>query len=201
MYSLHDFRIRYTVASPIPSFLATPTFDSPQTVSISLPKDKPLTAQQKTQLQRAIGQTMVSAKTPWKPSLNPEALSSIQKIMLAVIRGNSVPNKDILRKDYLLGILWKENPEILGEAKTLINHLLVDLCDQLNKEHLLPSEQFHMEMIIGDLLSLYPFLGPKSGEKLQVPVLIDAKWQLTYNILQYFCFLLYFIYEIKINLK
>jgi hypothetical protein len=92
------------------------------------------------------------------------------------MRGN-VPEKDLLKNKALLkAVVWKKNPELLKEGRDLLSSIFEGMMD--NVDNLSKKESFHQEMIIGDLLSLYPFLGPKSGEEIHVPVRVNGSWQL-----------------------
>lgn len=132
---------------------------------------------QKEKLIAAVEAVLVSAKTPWEPTLNLE--SKIQKLFLDVMRGNVPPAKKLLKERLLLhAVVWKRNPEILREGRDLLNKILTNMFEEIEHKNLSENESFHLEMIIGDLLSLYPFLGPERGEVLNVPVQIDGEWQL-----------------------
>jgi hypothetical protein len=118
---------------------------------------------------------VVSPKTPWVPNLDLPN-DSVQKLLLDVMRGN-VPEKDLLKNKALLkAVVWKKNPELLKEGRDLLSSIFEGMMD--NVDNLSKKESFHQEMIIGDLLSLYPFLGPKSGEEIHVPVRVNGSWQL-----------------------
>ncbi|MCE5318045.1 MAG: hypothetical protein LLG04_11900, partial [Parachlamydia sp.] len=79
----------------------------------------------------------------------------------------------------LKAVTWKTNPEILKEGRALIQELLENVSLELEGKEAKLSHQkdFHFEMIVGDLLSLYPFTGVSHGEKLTVPVIVDGKWR------------------------
>lgn len=128
-------------------------------------------------LEHALKHIVISPQTPWTPKIKHESLSKIQGHILNVLRGNLPSTNELLKADYLLAVVWKKNPDILREARQLIDHIFLDMMEQLNQKELTESEAFHMEMLIGDLLSLYPFLGPEQGEQLFVPIQIEQKWQ------------------------
>lgn len=139
-------------------------------------------AEQKEKLISAVKNVLISAKTPWQPTLILE--SRIQMLFFDVMRGNPPPIKQLLKEHNLLrAVIWKKNPELLKDGRELLNKIFVNMFQEIAKKPLTDTESFHMEMIIGDLLSLYPFLGPENGEKLEVPTRVNGAWQLaTYHV-------------------
>lgn len=126
-------------------------------------------------LESAIEDILITARTPWNPEL--ETDNKVQNLFFNVLRGNAPNAKKILKtKGLLRAVAWKKNPELLKEARELLQTLLSNMIDEL--QLLPPKDAFHMEIIIGDLLSLYPFLNPEQDEELQVPLLIDGEWRL-----------------------
>jgi hypothetical protein len=141
-------------------------------------KHKKLNNKEQLLLRQALKHVVISSKTPWVPGIKTKNLSAIQNLLFMIMRGNVPPAKELLKKEYLLAVVWKKNPEILREARELVNQVFADITQQMNKKKLSPAEIFHMEMIIGDLLSLYPFLSPEQDEILSVPTEIEGKWKL-----------------------
>lgn len=129
-------------------------------------------------LLEAVEHIVVSARTPWIPGVKADKLSQNQNLILNTIRGNFPPVRELIKTDYLLTVMWKKNPQILREARELIHELFVDMAEQLNQKEFSSDEIFHMEMIIGELLSLYPFLNPEQDDTLSVPALVKGKWEL-----------------------
>lgn len=120
---------------------------------------------------------VVSSKSPWNPTLVPR--TDRQKLVFNVMRGETVPLRDLLKDSSLLSaVLWKPNQELMNEARSLIQDMLVDMHRQMSEGKLTESENFHAEVIIGDLLSLFPFFRPVDGEKFSVPVRIEGVWTL-----------------------
>lgn len=120
---------------------------------------------------------LVSSKSVWNPTINPK--SDRQALIFNILRGNRPPLKELLKdKSLLSAVLWKPNTQLLGEARTLVQDLFRDMHVQLSTQQLTASDEFHMEMIMGDLLSLYPFIKPEPGETVQLPVKIEGKWEL-----------------------
>jgi pimeloyl-ACP methyl ester carboxylesterase len=145
-------------------------------------KDKIPDPEQKAKIINAVQSILISAETPWTPTLSLE--SKIQALFLQIMRGNVPPPSKLLNEKTMLNaIVWKKNPEVLALGRDLLNKIFVNMFEEMNKKRLSSEKSFHMEIIIGDLLSLYPFIGPKDGEELKIPVKIDEKWELvTYNV-------------------
>ncbi len=121
---------------------------------------------------------LLSGDTPWKPKISPEL--RIQNLVFQLIRGDIPSPSSLLREKGLLSaVFWKKNPELLQEAKDVLKLLFVDIVENSSK-NISDDEnaRFHMEVLVADLLSLYPFLGPKENEELKVPLWLDGKWQL-----------------------
>lgn len=137
-----------------------------------------LNSEQQSFVRLAVEHILISPKTPWAPHFATQKLTHLQQLALSTIRGNLPPLTKLLKKDYILAVVWKRNPQILKEARELMSQLLIDIAQELKQKEHSSSESFHFEMIIGDLLSLYPFLSPEQNETLRVPVLVDGKWQL-----------------------
>lgn len=133
--------------------------------------------EQKEKLIAAVQAILISAKTPWNPTFDLE--SNIQKLFLDVMRGRPPSTRKLLKEHFLLkAVVWKRNPEVLKEGRVLLNKIFENMFEELQQKNLSQNESFHLEMIIGDLLSLYPFLGPEEKEILSVPLQLDGKWQL-----------------------
>lgn len=138
-----------------------------------------LNTDQRTKLIGIVQEIVVSPHTPWKPALRDTAVK-VKQLFFNALRGTP-PSLSKLREHMplLKAVAWRKNPEILNEGRALIQELLEDACKELDgKEVKHPHKQdFHFEMIIGDLLALYPFLGAGNGDKLSVPVIVDGKWR------------------------
>lgn len=137
-----------------------------------------LNSDQRIMLISIVKEIVVSPHTPWKPALASSA-AKVKQLFFQALRG-SPPSLSILRQHLplLKAVAWRKNPEILKEGRTLIQELLEDVTRQIEgKEAKHSHHNFHFEMIVGDLLSLYPFLGGTSGDKLSVPVVVDGKWK------------------------
>lgn len=128
-------------------------------------------------IEQTTAKLVVSSKSPWNPTLIPR--TDRQRLVFNIMRGETPPLRDLLKDSSLLSaVLWKPNQELMDEARSLVQDMLVDLHHQMSVENLTESEHFHAEVIIGDLLSVFPFLRPQDGEKFLVPVRIDSKWAL-----------------------
>lgn len=117
---------------------------------------------------------IVSRSTPWAPNLS--QLSTRQETLLQMLRGH-IP--EIHKERTLLSqIAPKRNVPLLLESRQFVQKTLCDLYAQMTSAPLVQADAFHMETIVGDLLSIYPYLCPVSGEKLKVPIKIDGVYQL-----------------------
>lgn len=123
---------------------------------------------------------VVSSKSVWQPEV--QLKTDNQYLVYNILRGNAPPLNEITKNtELLLAILWEPNLELLSEARTLIKNLLSDMHRQFASEELTSTDRFHLEMIMGDLLSLYPFLKPEDEEVIQLPVQIEG----VYNLVKY----------------
>lgn len=123
------------------------------------------------------GKLIVSSKSVWAPEL--ELRSDRDYLIYNAIRGNLPCFKQVKNDSALIAtVIWDADLVVLGEARTLVQNLLSDMNRQLTSPGLTPSEEFHLEMIMGDLLALYPYLRPQDGEVLQLPAKIDGVWTL-----------------------
>lgn len=136
-----------------------------------------LTDDQQAKLITAVNAILVSAESPWQPK--GELVSPVQKIFFDLLRGNAVSFSDIKEQsDFLPAVVWKKNPELLAQARNLVQNIFQEMYEDIAEKKLTPQQSFHQEVIIGDLLALYPFLRPPEGSELSVPILIDGQWQL-----------------------
>ena len=130
----------------------------------------------KTEVDPFISKMIIS---PWKKSAFSETISKTQDLAMKLIRGEEVDLKKIEEKYPLFrAIILKHDVEMLRETKSVVNQFLNQIFQEINKESLTEKQSFHMEIIVGELLSLFPFFRPQEGEVLQVPVRIDGKWVL-----------------------
>ena len=137
--------------------------------------------EEKKSLLTAVKDILLNAKSPWNPKL--ELDSKIQQLFFKIMRGKIPPTKELLQGSLLKAVIWKKNPQLLKEGRDLLNKIFADMSIELSQNKLSKEEIFHMEMIIGDLLSLYPFLDPKNEEELKVPLHIEGKWKVgTYHV-------------------
>ncbi len=121
-------------------------------------------------------QLVVSSKSIWMPEVVPQ--TDRQYLIYNIIRGKLPPFEEIFQDSQLISsVLWLTNLELLEEARTLVQNLLADIHRQLSVP-IAESDEFHLEMIMGDLLALYPFLMPQDGEMIRLPAKIDGVWQL-----------------------
>lgn len=119
---------------------------------------------------------VVSSKSIWEPEVAPK--TDRQYLIFNMLRGK-FPSFDEIKQDQKLisSILLKPDPELLDEARQLVQELLADMYRQLSAQ-LAMSDEFHLEMVMGDLLALYPFLGPRDGEMIRLPAKVGGEWRL-----------------------
>lgn len=123
---------------------------------------------------------VVSPKSIWQPEV--QLMTDNQYLVYNILRGNAPSLNEITKTgELLLAILWEPNLELLNEARSLIKNLLFDMHRQFASEKITSTDRFHLEMIMGDLLSLYPFLKPEDGETIKLPVQIEG----VYNLVEY----------------
>jgi hypothetical protein len=128
-------------------------------------------------LKNEIDSLVVNLKSPWKPSLN--YTEKYKKLFFKLGRGEKISILELLKDTSLINsILWDQNQKVIGEARECVIEALKDIFIQLEGKTLTKNENFHLEMIIGDFLSVYPFLGPINGEVLEIPILKNNVWKL-----------------------
>lgn len=128
-------------------------------------------------IKKVLDSLIVTPASPWTPQIVTK--NDRQKLIFDILRGERPTIKEIAKDMSLVSaILWKPNNDLLDDARALLQDILLDLYRQLSTEPLDKNEQFHMEMIIGEVLSIYPFIKPKIGEELKVPVCIHGEWKL-----------------------
>ena len=126
----------------------------------------------------AVRSIVVNAHSPWKPCI--EAFETqFQNIFFDLLRGNfpTIPNLSEIFQIFK-AIFWKKDEALLNEGKNLLYSLLEDIFLSVNEKQLSEEQSFHLEVIIGDLLSLFPFLSLQDGQTLKVPVYIKGSWHL-----------------------
>lgn len=122
---------------------------------------------------------IVNPRTPWQPQIDIDKLSILQRSIFQLVRGETLSLDQLpQKKELLMAVVAKQDQDILGEARKLVQQLLIDvhahLLQEKNKEKI-----FHLEAIVAELLSFYPFLHPLENCYLQVPILdASSKWKL-----------------------
>lgn len=121
-------------------------------------------------LSHRIQELILSPSTPWTPNITTDRLSPLQNNLLKIIQGDPLSLAELSpKKKLLISVMSTRNQELLDEARTLIQQLLLDVHAHLLQEKN-TNNIFHLEAIVGELLSLYPFLHPPENEVLQVPI-------------------------------
>ena len=122
---------------------------------------------------------LLSLTTPWKPKLTFD--SKLKELIYQIIRCDRIITEELLQdKSLRSSVLVKPNPSLSCAVREVIQRLLLDIgtfCQKTPgmKER---SSRFHMEVIIAELLSLYPFMQPPQNEKLEVPLFLKGSWQI-----------------------
>jgi hypothetical protein len=130
-------------------------------------------------LREALNNIVVSGKTPWHPNSDEWDLNDRQRMIFDIMRSHMPSIDKILEdKDLLTAVAWKKNTKLLDEVKDLVQKIFIDMEKTIKDPAISHSDSFHMEMIIGDLLSLFPFLRPNDGDILRVPVRVDGQWKM-----------------------
>lgn len=121
---------------------------------------------------------LYSFHSPWKNIGNIEqSANQTQKILLGLLRGEAFDIRKIDNKGQILSaVIWKKDEKILKDARNLIQTAFSEIFLEVSSKNLSDAESFHMEIVIGELLALYPYLKPGSGDVLQVPVKSEGKW-------------------------
>lgn len=126
----------------------------------------------------AVRTILISVDTPWKPTLRSD--SETQQLFFDLLRGNVPPLMKLLKQPVLLkAIIWKKDPELLREARELVQQMFEDIYAEItSRDQLTYDESLHFEIIIGEILSLLPFLRPEHGKEIQIPIQIDHQWRM-----------------------
>lgn len=74
------------------------------------------------------------------------------------------------------GILWKKDPELLHDALALLDYLLWEI-------HKRPKTAF-TEVLVGNILCLYPFFEPAENRTVAVPKRVGGFWRLVLHKVQ-----------------
>jgi hypothetical protein len=135
----------------------------------------------KEKLISAVNNVLISSKSPWKPTLCLTE-NKIQNLFFQIMRSGNTSTEGIFGT-LLKAVILKKNPQLLKEGRDLLQNIFINMMDEIMKlqaqgDRFSETESFHMEMVIGDLLSLFPFLRPQNGEELKVPLRINNTWQL-----------------------
>lgn len=76
----------------------------------------------------------------------------------------------------LPAILWKKNPQMLKEVRTLFHDIFNETAAKVLVSQPTGNESFHYQTIIFNLLSYYIFLDPQEGSIFNIPQLVGDKW-------------------------
>lgn len=105
-------------------------------------------------------QLVISSNTVW--SLKIDLKTDKDKLIFNAIRVVP-PTLQQVKKDpdLIYAVILSRNFEVLDETRSLVQNLLSDMIRHLSSPDLQSSNEFHLEMIMGDLLAQYPYLMPK----------------------------------------
>lgn len=136
------------------------------------------------ELSQALEGVLVSCKTPWNPNID-LSQNPRHQMIFNLMRGK-IPD---LEEMYKLqpAVLYKKDKAVLAETRELIQAIFDDMFLQIQQKSppMTESESFHMEMIIGDILSLFPFLRPENGSVLSIPIRIEKNGEKTWKKIDY----------------
>jgi pimeloyl-ACP methyl ester carboxylesterase len=77
------------------------------------------------------------------------------------------------------GLLFQKDEALLKDIRIEFQNYCIKLAKQLNKPQFAgPHEQKLADILIGNLLALYPFFEPDDGDLLALPQKIKGKWEL-----------------------
>lgn len=83
----------------------------------------------------------------------------------------------MLNFDLVKAVLISKNPEFLAEVQKEIQAYLNTLVEQLNSDKFSsPHDQRLGEILVGNILSLYPFFEPMDGSILEIPRKVEGRW-------------------------
>ncbi len=173
-----DSQVKDIAKSVINHLKHTTTKDHPTILSAW--KTKKLTKEELANTLEAILPKILHSHSPWRQTKSiEETATATQKLVLGLLRGESLNMQEIKNKKALFkAVVWKKDEAILDQAKQLIRQVFSEMFTEINSKTLSSEESFHMEIVVGELLALVPFLRPIDGDALQVPMQIDGKWQL-----------------------
>ncbi|MDP1880024.1 MAG: hypothetical protein Q8K60_03685, partial [Parachlamydiaceae bacterium] len=116
--------------------------------------------------------------SPWKCSnVDCSEYSNDQRNIHNLLRGNYEKiNSFIFDINYFKSLFLKENPNLFLEGKAVLKKMFEDLYIDLSSNNYNNDQILNFKIIIGELLSLYPYLKPENGNTIKVPILINWKW-------------------------
>lgn len=119
---------------------------------------------------------IASGKAPWSQG---RLEDKQQKMRFDLVKGNIPELRRVLADTELLKtVLWKKDLKVLGETRELLKVILEDVFHQIEGKELTDQENFHVEAMVGNFLTIFPHLRPEPGEKINVPICVEGKWKL-----------------------
>ena len=79
----------------------------------------------------------------------------------------------------LKALLIKHDPYLLSLVTQELQRVSKQIVEDMNaKKSISPHEQMLTEMLVGNILAIYPFMEPSNGQPLAIPQFLNGKWQL-----------------------
>ena len=95
-----------------------------------------------------------------------------------IFSGTALSSK-MINWDFVKSLLFTKNESLLKEIREELQLYMVRLATELNEDkYKNPSDQKQAEVLVGNILALYPFFEPSDGTTLKVPQKINDKWEL-----------------------
>lgn len=78
--------------------------------------------------------------------------------------------------DLIKGVFWKADVDLMEGFKIGLDHKVQEVSEKLQNPNLTEKDEKLLVMVLGNLLSLYPFSEPKTRTVLTIPQKVDGKW-------------------------
>lgn len=128
-------------------------------------------------MEKITASLIVSPKSPWDPVMQPQA--KWPQELFNLLRGKRESALELLKDCRVLkALMISPDLELLKEARSLMEDALQDIYQGACGRPLSDGEQLHLELIVGEILSLYPYLRPEEGASVNVPMRLDGEWKL-----------------------
>lgn len=108
----------------------------------------------------------------WKENEHPD---HVEDILRNFFDDHSSFRKIALTTQERLAALWKYDPIIISSFRNRFEQIFLDLFEDLTAN---PKDPFITQMVIGNLLSFYPYFDPPQDHEIKIVQLINQKIQL-----------------------